>query len=59
MKYVITENGTGIQHIFNTFTDVMNYIDKWYGNDETSPELRYKSFIEYHSASVLDLGLHD
>jgi hypothetical protein len=59
MKYVITENETGVTQIFDTFIDVMKYIDKWHGDDETSTELKYKKFHEYHSTTILDLGFQD
>jgi hypothetical protein len=56
MKYVITEKETGTQHIFTTFLEVLHYIDKWYGDDETSIELKYKTFMEHHKQEIVDFG---
>jgi hypothetical protein len=53
MKYVIIENETGTQHIFETFTEVMKYIETWHGDTEMSEEQKTNIFIQHHQTFVI------
>tara|TARA_R110000868_G_scaffold102013_1_gene280870 strand:- start:628 stop:789 length:162 start_codon:yes stop_codon:yes gene_type:complete len=53
MKYVITEKQTGTQHIFTSFLDVMEHVQKWYGDDETSLESQFNAFIKHHLTEII------
>jgi len=53
MRYVITEKQTGTQHIFTSFLDVMEHIQKWHGDTEMSDEQKHKTFIEYHRMEII------
>ena len=53
MKYVIIENETGTQHIFESFSEVMKYIEAWHGDTEMSDEQKTNAFIQNHKTFVI------
>jgi hypothetical protein len=53
MRYVITEKQTGTQHIFITFKEVMEYIEKWHGDTEMSDVQKQNTFIERHRMEII------
>jgi hypothetical protein len=53
MRYIITEKQTGTQHIFTSFLDVMEHVQKWHGDNETSLDSQFKAFMEHHLTEII------